>query len=230
MIDPSRFRGRVMDDPRTLDPELWRIIKPYTMSPEHVTAMLLRLLDRLNRLQVAGDVVECGVCAGGSAAVLATQLVEPHHLWLYDSFQGLPTPRTIDGPDAPPMKGKLHATAAQVREVLAKVGLAEDRYTIREGWFEDAFTQPLPQAIALLHCDADWYDSVLLTLRTLEPRVVEGGCIVLDDFGWWEGAREAFYDYCIETGQRPLLERNAAGQAFWIKGRDHNREAFWPST
>ena len=62
----------------------------------------------------------------------------------------------------------------------------------------------------------------------------EGGIIVLDDFGFWEGAREGFYDFCEKQGIKPLLERTGPWQAFWRKGYQHNRNiedvksAYWP--
>jgi O-methyltransferase len=81
----------------------------------------------------------------------------------------------------------------------------------------------LPERVALLHCDADWYDSVHIVLRTFYPLIPPGGCVILDDFGYWEGCREAFYDFCLQRGEKPLLERLEADQAYWIKGKTHNR-------
>jgi O-methyltransferase len=48
--------------------------------------------------------------------------------------------------------------------------------------------------------------------------------VILDDFGFWEGCREAFYDFCHQRQEKPLIERVESDQAFWIKGRNHNRE------
>jgi predicted O-methyltransferase YrrM len=47
--------------------------------------------------------------------------------------------------------------------------------------------------------------------------------VILDDFGFWEGCRTAFYDFCLRHGEKPLLERIERDQAFWIKGRPSNR-------
>ena len=78
-------------------------------------------------------------------------------------------------------------------------------------------------SIAFLHIDADWYDSVQLALETFYDRVSTGGVIILDDFGHWEGCREAFYDFAADRGIKPLLERFGHTQAYWIKDRTHNR-------
>lgn len=45
----------------------------------------------------------------------------------------------------------------------------------------------------------------------------EGGIIVLDDFGHWEGCREAFYDFRQRQGIRPILERFENEQAFGLR-------------
>jgi O-methyltransferase len=47
--------------------------------------------------------------------------------------------------------------------------------------------------------------------------------ILLDDFDLWEGCREAFYDFAAKRNIKPLLERFGHSQAFWIKGKPHNR-------
>ena len=97
-------------------------------------------------------------------------------------------------------------------------------YVIRKGWFENTFKMPLPEKIAFLHIDADWYASVTLALDTFYDRVEDGGIIVLDDFGHWEGCRESYYDFVQKKNIKPLLERFGHTIAFWIKGRTHNRD------
>ncbi len=106
---------------------------------------------------------------------------------------------------------------------MISLGCDINKFVFRKGWFSQTFNQPLPESVALLHCDADWFESVLLTVRTFYDLIPDGGIVVLDDFGWWEGARRAFYVFCRETGEEPLLNRIGRIQAFWIKGKRHNR-------
>lgn len=110
-----------------------------------------------------------------------------------------------------------------VKEVMKLVSTSDDQYTIRKGWFDQTFREELPNKVALLHCDADWYNSATLVLETFYPLVVEGGCVVLDDFGYWEGCREAFYDFCEKYSEKPLLEKVGRSRAYWIKHRLNNR-------
>lgn len=175
---------------------------------------------------VSGDFVECGTYKGGSSAYILSQLSDDTNAWLYDSFQGMPEVRDVDGLEAKQWEGACVAKPADVSEVLEKTGVDLGRVTIREGWFAETFQQALPTQIKYLHIDADWYDSVLLALETFYPLVVPGGVIVLDDFGHWEGCRHAFYEYCNRANIRPLLDRFENDQAFWFKGVEHNRDGW----
>ena len=136
----------------------------------------------------------------------------------------MPLTTEEDGSAAASYIGACVGAEDQVKEAVRIVGFPQDNIIIRKGWFQDTFLSPLPKTIALLHLDCDWYESVLLSLRTFYDLVSPGGIILLDDFGHWEGCREAFYDYAQERKLKPLLERFSYAQAFWVKERTHNRE------
>ena len=202
--------------------KLIETVKPYTYLVEAKLHTLVRLCEYLSREAIPGDFVECGVYKGGSAAVLSRHLGR-RHLWLYDSFEGMPETSANDGETAREWIGDCVASVEDVREIMTAVSTGPERYTICKGWFRDTFMDTRPSQVALLHCDCDWYESVTLVLETFYPLVPVGGCVILDDFGFWEGCRTAFYDFCIRHGEKPLLERVERDQAFWIKGRPSNR-------
>ena len=132
---------------------------------------------------------------------------------------GNPPPSANDGPDADAYSGKLVGSVERVKTVLALVGYREKRTIIRKGLFRDTFKEPLPKRVELLHIDADWYEGVLDALTTFYDSIPDGGVVILDDFGHWEGAREAFYEFCARFNTRPVLERVGHTQAFWRKGQ-----------
>ena len=198
-------------------------IKPYTLCDSLRIKSLIRLSKHLNKQGIEGDFVECGTYKGGTAAILSRYMGPERHLYLYDSFKGMPPTSDKDGAEAAKWVGKCQGTVEDVREAMRLVSTGDGHYTIIEGWFENTFREILPEKVAFLHCDADWYDSVTLVLDTFYPLVSEGGCVVLDDFGYWEGCREAFYDFCEKCGEKPLLERVGRSQAYWIKDKKHNR-------
>jgi O-methyltransferase len=81
---------------------------------------LYKLSEEINQRSVAGDIVECGVYNGGSAAIIAS-LCEKSPLkrdvWLFDSFEGLPKPTDKDGHEAPAYEGWCHGDLTKVKKV-----------------------------------------------------------------------------------------------------------------
>ena len=217
----SIARRAIADDRR---PGVQSDLRQYTMCDAEAIASLQRLSRYVVLEDIQGDIVECGVCNGGTAAVIASNVRSTDRkLWLYDSFEGMPETQPIDGEDASRYVGKCVGSEIRVREALERVSFSPQRVVVRAGWFDRTFQESLPETVSLLHIDADWYDSVFSSLRAFYPLVSEGGVIVLDDFGYWEGCREAFYAFCQSFKIAPLLERAGNQQAFWIKGKQHNR-------
>ena len=204
---------------------LFDLVRPYTMVDDLRLSSLENLTNEVCKAGVRGDIVECGVYNGGSAAIPAS-VIKPlgeRCLWLYDTFEGIPAAGPLDGSLAVRHTGDFRGQVERVKEVFNKADFPLERIVFRKGLFQDTFKEPFPQKVALLHIDADWYESVLHALRTFYPRVSDGGVIILDDFGYWEGARRAFYAFCREFSVEPLLERVGYTQAFWLKGKEHNR-------
>jgi len=204
----NQLRARLVDEP-------YRTVLPYTM----VGLARLRTLDQLVRQIDAdgtpGDVVECGTCNGGSAAILARVAVRSpcgRHVWLLDSFAGLPAPTEIDGPGAAEYVGFCRGQMDLVREVLDKVDVPQRSVTIVPGWFRDTLPGLPVERIALLSIDADWYESVLEVLEALWDRVAPGGFVYLDDYGYWDGCRLAWEDFSARRGiQAPLVPIDGIG-------------------
>jgi O-methyltransferase len=184
-----------------------------------VSLQRLRMLDQLVRQidgqGVLGDVVECGTYNGGSAAVLARVACRSplnRHIWLLDSFAGMPPAGSRDGPAAAAYAGLCCGSLESVRTVLRKVSVPDHAVTAVPGWFQDTLPKFPVSKIALLHIDADWYDSVFICLDQLFDRVSPGGFIVLDDFGYWQGCREAWQDFQTLRGLSiPLIGVDGIG-------------------
>jgi hypothetical protein len=65
----------------------------------------------------------------------------------------------------------------------------------------------MPDQLALLRLDTDWYESTRHELEHLYPRLVPGGVLIVDDYGHWEGARRAVDEYFDKVGEQLLLSR-----------------------
>ena len=175
-----------------------KIVQPYTLvGPERIQN-LFRLALRIERDRVPGDMIECGVCNGGTAAILARSATHSRlnrTIWLLDSFQGMPETTPLDGEAAKAHIGKEVGDPARVKEVLRLVSADMNRVRIVPGWFQDTFPSVSSAQIALLNIDADWYESVKLCLETFYDRVVPGGFISFDDYGHWPGCRAAVDEF-----------------------------------
>src|SRR5205823_12639352 len=76
-----------------------------------------------------------------------------------------------------------------------------------------AVVDNLPRRIAVLRLDTDWYESTRMELEMLYPRLSIGGVIMIDDYGYWTGARKATDEY-FARGHRPFLQyTDATGRA-----------------
>jgi O-methyltransferase len=175
----------------------WLIRRKTMIGPERIQN-LSRLAQRIEDEQIPGDVVECGVYRGGSAAILArlaTHSRLPRTIWLFDYFQGMPPATDIDGPEAPNWVGNLVSSPRHVARLLRRTGADLSRVRIVPGMFQDTFAGVHIPQIALLNVDADWYESVKLCFETFYDAVAPGGFVSIDDYGEWPGCRKAVDEF-----------------------------------
>ena len=68
------------------------------------------------------------------------------------------------------------------------------------GKVEDTIPATPPARIALLRLDTDWYESTRARAVHLYPLLVARGVLIIDDYGHWEGARQAVDEYFAARG------------------------------
>jgi hypothetical protein len=193
------------------DRDLVLRVEPFTMTTLDRRASLVGAIDHVVRHAIAGDIVECGVWRGGSMMLAALALMArgdtSRHLWLYDTFQGMSEPgaqdRSVSGETAAAALARTprgegvwcEASLADVRGNLASTGYPQERIHFVEGKVEDTIPATLPGRVALLRLDTDWYESTRHELRHLYPLLSRHGILVIDDYGYWQGARQAVDEY-----------------------------------
>ena len=100
------------------------------------------------------------------------------------------------------------------RKYEASRGFKYD-YTVRvrpdtefvQGPVEETLPKTAPDRLALLRLDTDWYESTRHELVHLYPRLVDGGVLIVDDYGHWEGCRRAVDEYFAAEADPVLLSR-----------------------
>jgi O-methyltransferase len=166
---------------------------------------------------VPGALVDCGVWNGGST-VLMSAGAPGREVWAFDSFQGLREPGELDGPASLGHVGDCLGSEERLREAF-RLYADPARLNVRKGWFEDTLPAAAKEidSVAVLHCDGDWYDSVLLTLETFYPQVSPGGFVVIDDYGHWVGARDATDEFRRRRGITAPMRRADYTGHYWRK-------------
>ncbi|GIE46039.1 TylF/MycF/NovP-related O-methyltransferase [Actinoplanes lobatus] len=205
-----------------------RAVKPWTMtSPEKLNA-LVHSVRYVVRHRIPGDVVECGVWRGGSMLAIAKTLAETgdtdRHLHLYDTFEGMSEPtehdKRHDGRSAAEMLETsdkssgvwAYASIEDVRATMRESVYPADRIHYYKGKVEDTIPGDAPERISILRLDTDWYESTRHELEHLWPRLVPGGVLLLDDYGWWDGAKRAVDEWLEEVNPQLLLLRMDEGR------------------
>jgi hypothetical protein len=183
---------------------IYRIIHPYTMVGNSRLRGLYRAIRYVVSNGIPGDIVECGVARGGSAALMGITLKRlgaNRTLWIYDNFEGLPEP-TENDPDWEIAKNYVGTCRGDLEEVTSLFDKLDilSKCRVVKGLFQDTLPSSDVARIAVLHIDCDWYDSVMACLEHLYKRVSLGGLIQIDDYGFWAGARKAVDEFIDKHG------------------------------
>jgi len=193
--------------------QLLETIRPYSVLGTERLFSLYRSAKSICQRDLPGNFVECGCFKGGAVALLASVVkrysVRPRWVYAFDTFSGMPQPAEIDRHSGIPANetafgaGSLKAPLDEFLVVICeRMGVMEIVKPI-QGLFAD--TLPACKAeigsIALLHADADWYASTMEIFSNLYGAVTAGGVVQIDDYGHWEGCRQAVHDFELTSGE-----------------------------
>ena len=215
--------------PRDIDQhaiDIFRRVEPYTMIGFERVLSLITAVRYVEKNAIAGAFVECGVWRGGASAATALTLeslsARPRDIYLFDTFEGMNKPTDEDKTFAD--DGAIDefqktrtgeessdwccASQGEVEDNLRNLGLDPAAFHLVKGMVEDTLPEQSPPGpIALLRLDTDWYKSTRHELDHLFPKLAAGGVMIIDDYGDWQGARQAVDEYLAEHGHRMLLTR-----------------------
>jgi hypothetical protein len=179
------------------------------------------------RNKIEGCFVECGVEYGRMEKIWINELKinnEERDIYLYDTFAGLTKPTDKDYAEennGPTLVYKSHesvldewnkkiinsetngwcySSLSNVKANIEGSGYNDDKlhYIIGDVCLTLNDYNNIPDKIALLRLDTDWYESSKIELVKLYPRVSSGGIIIFDDYYFWNGQKEATDEYFKE--------------------------------
>jgi O-methyltransferase len=195
-------------------------VRNYTMTSAERVNALIEATKYLIKEKIDGAFVECGVWKGGSVMAMALtlkELGEAREIYLYDTFSGMSAPSQDDGEAAHKIFSKnrtsenssnwLFCPIEEVKGNILETGYPTEKCHFIQGKVEDTIPKESPQKIALLRLDTDLYESTKHELTHLFPRLSPKGVIILDDYGFWKGARKAVDEYIMENKLCILLNR-----------------------
>lgn len=216
--------------------EVYALARPWTMVSNPNLGFIYNQVLRVNKEGVEGDIMELGVWKGGASMVMlfaeirSGDAANPRTAWLFDTFQGLPPPTVEDDEKSKQAWSKVVAGTASKQKIrhvedgkwcygpkaIVKNNIRSTGYPLThirmvEGKVEDSLpVTNLPENIAVLRLDTDWYKSTRIELDLLWDRLSPGGILYVDDYCAWGGARKATDEFFEERGLSHLLNQYKA--------------------
>lgn len=224
-ITPVDKNNKLPTDFDDIHRSIWNKIHPFTMtSPERVYS-LIESVKYIERASIAGEIVECGVWKGGSMmAVIETLLIhnnQSRSLYLYDTYEGMSEPTEFDVDFASQSASSqlsqrekdekdvvwAYSPLEAVQQRIFSTSYPKEKIHFIKGKVEETIPGTIPEKIALLRLDTDWYESTRHELEYLFPLLSTGGILILDDYGHWAGAKKAVDEYFNKHQLKGMLQR-----------------------
>jgi hypothetical protein len=183
-------------------------VKPYTMTSNERIECLFNSLEYINHNNINGDYVECGVWKGGNIIGILKYLESKSDfksdVYLYDTFTGMTEPESVDN-DLNQINAKdiLHqpnilcySSLEEVKSNILNITnypskKKKIKYIVGDVSETLLDENNIPQQISLLRLDTDWYKSTKIELEILWDKLVDGGILIIDDYGHWDGCKKA---------------------------------------
>jgi hypothetical protein len=204
--------------------------RPYTLTSELRMHALVDAVAYCVARDVPGAFAECGVWRGGSVLAMVLKLLDldaaDRDIHLFDTFEGMtaPTERDTSAFDKPALDTWAEARPQgevawqelfsaewfnedAVYDLLVQTGYPGELIHMVKGPVEATLPEQAPEQLALLRLDTDWYESTRHELEHLYPRLVPGGVLIIDDYGHWDGCRQAVDEYFASVAPPLLLNR-----------------------
>ena len=94
--------------------------------------------------------------------------------------------------------------------------MLDNRVKFLEGWFRDTLPTAPVEKLAVLRLDGDLYESTILALDSLYPKLSPGGFVIIDDY-ILEFCRKAVEDYRAKHGITDEMIQIDRTAVFWKK-------------
>lgn len=167
--------------------------------------------------EVEGDFLEVGVWRGGSGCLMAmADQRKGRRVFLADTFSGVVKAGTHDTS----YRGGEHAdTGVDLVVELAGRCQVVDKVRVLVGMFPEKNAELVSEKLALVHIDVDVFESARDILLWAAPRLVRGGVVIFDDYGFYgcEGVTRMVNEFVAQNqGYRFVHNLNGHAVLIWI--------------
>jgi predicted O-methyltransferase YrrM len=174
--------------------------------------------------------VECGVAKGGCLSMMKYASGEHNKIFGFDSFEGMSDITNEDISNynkSCPLKdfGKvgdnLSGGIENVYNTFNCLNLNMNSVELIKGFFKD--TLQIQEnidnigEIAVLRLDGNWYESTKICLEKLYDKVIEGGVVIIDDYGHFVGAKNATDEFRKKNNINSPLIQTDYTEYYWVK-------------
>ncbi len=168
-----------------------------------------------------GSVAECG-CWKGHSSYIISDILNEHNFScefsIFDSFEGGLSDKVEEDANS-----RIEMSKKEIDEEKQHFSSTEDNlhstlkgfgfYKLYKGWVPDRFNEVKDRDFIFVHIDVDLYDPILDSLNFFFPRLLDGGVILIDDYGFTQfpGARKAVDLFLSENNCRMTLSSICGG-------------------
>jgi len=159
--------------------------------------------------KIRGEMAEVGVYQGGSARLIS-EADREKRLFLFDSFEGIPSTEQID--ESRFCKGQFAARFQTVQKYLGRF----PNVSIHKGIFPASSAPVVDKRFSFVHLDVDTYESTWECLNFFYPRMNPGGVIISHDYMSVAGVRLAIDEFFRGKPEAPI-EMSGSEQCIIVK-------------
>ena len=193
-----------------------KIVRSRTLVDVYKLYELWTIVSQLGKLP-EGDVLEVGVWRGGSGALMALnakRLGVRSHFYLMDTFEGVVKAGVNDTFYE---SGEHSDTSIEfVRHFTKELGL--QNVSLHKGVFPDQTGSAVSERqFRLCHIDVDTFDSARSVFDWVWPKIVPGGLVVFDDYGFYNCGGVTRLVNELSTRSDVLFFHNLNGHGIFVK-------------
>ena len=195
---------------------------------------ILESFEIIEKNNIIGDFLDCGVLRGGTSIYMAGILkffnIKNRKVIVADSFEGLPAPCIEDGvfsnefwyrfsKKLPMYFLDCSCDLDSVKKNFSSYNLLSDQIIFKKGWFSEILNSDnFDNNLSLIRIDADWYQSTLDVLENCYNKLSEGGIVIIDDYKLL-GCKKAVDDFRLKNNVKDEIKvaDEDSGVVWWRK-------------